>query len=234
MPKIKKATLKKKYLLVGTITTSKGLRHLSSPISECDLLEVRVDCLRREGMSGEEILEKLKGRKHPVLLTLRTTVEGGSYGWKSTERILMFEQLLPQADAVDLEMRNMVFVKPILQMARETGKVVVLSSHSLTRKLTWRKAQRLIEEFRSFRVDLYKLASLARTPEDLKLLVQVLIEYPKLRLSIMATGPQAHVSRSVLTALGSRMVYGYMDEPAAPGQPSIKEVITMLQSSGLR
>ncbi len=43
-------------------------------------------------------------------------------------------------------------------------------------------------------------------------------------------GPYAAQSRSVLAALGSRLVYGYLDEPAAPGQPSAGEVSKMVST----
>jgi 3-dehydroquinate dehydratase-1 len=233
MPKIKKTTLNKSCLSVGTVSTRKGLRGLTAVRIDSDLIEVRVDSLRASGMEVREIKEKLANRKHPVLLTLRTMVEGGEYPWKSTERILVFEELLPFADAVDLEIKNMRYVKPLLQTARDTNKTIILSAHSLERKLTSGKAERLVESFRSYRVDIYKMASLARTREDLMVLVEVLMKYPQLRLGIMATGPMAHVSRTVLPALGSKLVYGYIDEPAAPGQPSIKEVNGMLASCGL-
>jgi 3-dehydroquinate dehydratase-1 len=46
----------------------------------------------------------------------------------------------------------------------------------------------------------------------------------------MGLGPHAAQSRSVLTALGSRLVYGYLDEAAAPGQPSAAEVRKMARA----
>lgn len=233
MPKVKKSVLRKPCITIGTISTRRGLNKLSQKAAEADLLEVRVDSLRAQGMSIIDIKEKLQKRKHPILLTLRTTVEGGEYSWKSTERLLAFEELLPVSDAVDLEIRNMRYVKPILQQARDANKMVILSTHSLDRKLTMGKAERLVREFRSYRVDVYKLAGLARTTEDLKVLVQLLMKFPQLRLGLMATGPLAKVSRPVLAALGSKLVYGYLDEPAAPGQPSIKEVRSMLESCGI-
>jgi len=233
MPKVKKSILNKSCIKIGTITTPKGLRFLTRPTDICDIVECRVDCLRNQGMEVEAIEEKLAARKNPTLLTLRTTVEGGFHTWKSTERILVFDKLLPKADAVDLEIRNMKYVHPILQQARDTNKSVILSSHSLDRKLTEGKALRIIQQFRSYRVDMYKLAGLARTTEDLKVLVRVLLKFPQLRLGVMATGTMASVSRPVLSALGSKLIYGYLDEPAADGQPSVSQVNEMLTSCGL-
>lgn len=233
MPKIKQSVLKKPCIAVGTISTPGGLEYLTSPQVESDLIEVRVDSLRAAGMEVRQIKAKLRKRRHPTLLTLRTMVEGGRYPWKSTERILVFEELIPFCDAVDLEIKNMKYVKPLLQIARDTNKRVILSTHSLERKLTKGKAERLVENFRTYRVDVYKLASLARTREDLMVLVEVLIQYPQLRLGMMATGPMAQLSRVVLPALGSKLVYGYIDQPAAPEQPSIADIKASLSTCGV-
>lgn len=233
MPKVKKSVIKKSCISIGTVSTPKGLEYLTKPEVGVDIIEVRVDCLRSAGMGIADISTALSKRKNPVLLTLRTMVEGGRYGWKSTERILAFQQLMGQCDAVDLEIRNMQFVKPVLQEARESGKFIILSAHSVNRKLTLGKAERMVEEFRSFRVDVYKLASLARTQDDLKVLVQLLIKFPQLRLGLMALGPMSQPSRAVLTALGSKLVYGYLDEPASDEQPSVAEIQKVLALSGL-
>jgi len=208
MPKIKQSVIKKPCITVGTITTPAGLTYLKSKEVEVDIVEVRVDSLRSAGMEIPEIKTALKARKMPTLLTLRTMVEGGDYPWKSTERILVFEELISYADAIDLEIKNMKYVKPILQIARDTNKKVILSTHSLERKLTIGKAERLVETFRAYRVDIYKM--------------------------VMATGPMAQVSRVVLPSLGSKLVYGYLDEPAAPGQPSAQELKGMLLDCGLK
>jgi len=233
MPKIKQSVLKKNCISVGTISTPSGLEYLVSSEPQSDIVEVRVDSLRTAGMELGDIKARLRKRKQPTLLTLRTMVEGGSYPWKSTERILVFEELIPFCDAVDLEIKNMKYVKPLLQTARDTNKRVILSTHSLERKLTKGKAERLVENFRAYRVDVYKIASLARTREDLMVLVDVLMQYPQLRLGMMATGPMAQLSRVILPALGSKLVYGYIDEAAAPGQPSIGEIRTALSTCGV-
>ncbi|MEM1158670.1 MAG: type I 3-dehydroquinate dehydratase [Verrucomicrobiota bacterium] len=233
MPKIKHSVIKKPCISVGTISTPAELAYLTGRKGESDIVEVRVDRLRSAGMKVSQIKDLLRKRQQPTLLTLRTMVEGGSYQWKSTERMLVFEELIPFCDAVDFEIKNMKYIRPLLQLARDTNKRVVLSAHSLERKLTKGKAERLVENFRAYRVDIYKMASLARSREDLMVLVGVLINYPQLRLGIMATGPMAQISRMVLPALGSKLVYGYIDEPAAPGQPSIGEIKAALSTFGV-
>jgi 3-dehydroquinate dehydratase-1 len=62
----------------------------------------------------------------------------------------------------------------------------------------------------------------------LQQLAALLVNHPGWPLAVMGLGPYASQSRSVLTALGSRLIYGYLDQPAAPGQPSAAEVRKMV------
>ncbi|MFQ3671125.1 MAG: type I 3-dehydroquinate dehydratase [Verrucomicrobiia bacterium] len=211
-------------LVVGCVSTRGGLSQLSHVRQDADVIEVRVDALLQSETPKAAILRALRGRKTPVLLTLRTSDEGGQFNWKSTERIRWFEELMPYADAIDVELRNVGALKPVIQRARHQGRGLILSAHSLKRKLTRGRLERWLELFVRHQANVYKLASLARTEKDLEVLVRFLLDHRGRKLAVMATGPQAGVSRLVLPALGSRLVYGYLDQPSAPGQPSCAEL----------
>ncbi|MDX6767315.1 MAG: type I 3-dehydroquinate dehydratase [Candidatus Methylacidiphilales bacterium] len=228
MSRAKDIPWRKPCLRVGTISTLSGLKKINKPIPGADLLEIRYDVLRIAGVDAEELRSHLAKRKNPVLLTLRTTREGGAYPWKSRERVLLFESLLDDVDAIDLELLNIPLVRDVLTTARKKKRGIILSTHSLGRKLTYGKGVRWLEQFRHHRAHVYKLASLARNRKDLGVLVRLLLDHPQLRLAVMAIGPMGPVSRQILPALGSRLVYGYVDEPAAKGQPSLDEVNALL------
>ena len=228
MSRAKEIPWRKACLRVGTVSTLAGLKKITKPIPQADLVEIRYDALRIAGIDADELRAHLQKRKNPVLLTLRTTREGGSYPWKSRERVLLFEALLDDVDAIDLELQNIPLVRDILTAARKKKRGIVLSTHSLTRKLTYGKGTRFLAQFRHHRAHVYKLASLARNRKDLGVLVRLVLDHPQLRLGVMAVGPMSSVSRQILPALGSRLVYGYLDEPAAKGQPSLAEVTALL------
>jgi len=215
---------KKPLLKVGTISTAAGLNLLSRPQPSADLVEIRYDALHAAGVPVDVVIRHLIRRKNPVLLTLRTKREGGLHSWKSTERQLLFEQLIPHVEAVDLELQNLHLLQPVIRLARKEKRGIILSAHSITQKLTLGKATRLIGEFRHYRVQAYKIAALARSRRDLGVLARLLIDFPKLRLGVMAIGPASHVSRKLMPLLGSRLVYGYLDAPAAKNQPALKQV----------
>ncbi|NJK92654.1 MAG: type I 3-dehydroquinate dehydratase [Blastochloris sp.] len=227
---LKKIKWNKPCLFIGSIMTREGLALLKESQEHADLIEIRYDALYHAGVTPEELIGFLDQRKNRVLLTLRTTSEGGFHSWKSTERVNLFMQLINHVDVVDLEVKNLSLIGDVLAFARQEDKGIILSSHAVNRKLTYGKAVRILEELREYRVQAYKIASLARTKEDLGVLVRLLLDFPKLRLGVMAIGPKSEISRVVLPHMGSKLVYGYLDAPSAKGQPSFKEVVSALPS----
>lgn len=206
-------------LTVGTISTQEGLQHLARPPAGIDLAEIRLDLLLSKGVEPEKILEAMAKKDLPVLLTLRTREEGGAFNWRSRQRVLFFLAFLPFADVVDLELTNLPRLGRVLRAVRRSKRDLILSSHSLKRKLTPLRLKRLLEEFRKTRAAVYKIVGLARRARDLRTLAEPLLALPHMRLAIQASGPLATASRLSLPALGSRLLYVHLDEPAAPGQP---------------
>lgn len=230
MSKCPQVVWKKNLLRVGCITTVPGLNFLAHRDAGADLVEVRVDALHQSGLSLSQLLPKLKSRQVPVLLTLRTRSEGGVHPWKSSERVRLFHELLPFVDAVDLELANLSYLESVYREARRLNVGVILSAHSIQRKITYAKALRWLEAFVQHPARIYKIAAVARTRNDLAVLARLVIDHPHLRLAVMALGEQAPSSRIALPALGSRLVYGWLDQPAAANQPSLRELNAILDS----
>ena len=218
-------------LTVGTISTEEGLRNLAHPPAGIDLAEVRLDLLLAKGVEPEKIMEAMSKKEIPVLLTLRTREEGGAFNWRSRQRVLFFLGFLPFADSVDLELTNLPRLGRVLRAIRRSKRDLVLSSHSLKRKLTPLRLKRLLSQFKKTRAHVYKIVGLARRPRDLRALAEPLLTFPHMRLAILASGPLATASRLSLPGLGSRLLYVHLDEPAAPGQPGHDSTFTL---AGLR
>lgn len=214
-------------LVVGTISTGGGLAHLVNPPAGIDIAEIRLDLLLSKGVEPETILEAMTRKQLPILLTLRTREEGGAFNWRSRQRVLFFLAFIPFADVVDLELNNLPRLGRVLRAVRRSKRDLILSSHSLKRKLTPLRLKRLLTQFKKTRAHVYKIVGLARRPRDLRALAEPLLTLPHMRLAILASGPLATASRLSLPALGSRLVYVHLDEPAAPGQPGHDTPFTM-------
>lgn len=204
---------------------------MARPPAGVDLAEVRLDLLLSKGVDPETILGAMAKKELPILLTLRTREEGGAFNWRSRQRVLFFLAFLPFADVVDLELANLPRLGRVLRAIRRSKRDLILSSHSLKRKLTPLRLKRLLAEFRKTRAAVYKIVGLARKSRDLRTLAEPLLHHPHMRLAILASGPLATASRLSLPALGSRLLYVHLDEPAAPGQPGHDATFTL---AGLR
>jgi 3-dehydroquinate dehydratase-1 len=215
-------------VVLGTVTTRSGLRYLSRQRLSADAVEVRVDALLAAKVAVEEIETALRRKKHPVLLTLRITPEGGRTAWKVAARRALFLLLLPQVEAIDVELATARAMQTVIEEARRTGKSVVLSAHAIDQPATPAQIARWLRQFEGRPSTILKIAARIKSWRDLQRLAALLINRSDLPLAVMGLGPYAAQSRSVLAALGSRLVYGYLDQPAAPGQPSAAEVKKMV------
>lgn len=217
-------------VVLGTVTTPAGLRLLSRAKLPCDAVEVRGDALLADGVTPEEIETTLRKKKQPVLLTLRIPAEGGQRPWKMAERRELYLTLLPLVEAIDVELASAKAMQPAIDEARRLGKWVVLSAHAIDKPAPAKQFKRWMAQFDRQPKSILKIAARIKSWHDLQHLAALLVNHRGEPIAVMGLGPYAAQSRSVLTALGSRLVYGWLDQPAAPGQPSAAEVRKMVQS----
>ncbi|QSR85539.1 type I 3-dehydroquinate dehydratase [Methylacidimicrobium sp. B4] len=218
--------------IVGTVTTAEGLPFLRAE-SPAHLVEIRLDALREAGVPLQELRSSLAERARPALLTLRAPEEGGRRHWAEGERERLLEEFFPVIDALDVEYRSLEPWRHWWERARAEGKWRILSVHWLEGS----PGEGQIREHCSFlegaQPDWAKIALRLRELHDLHSLARVLLDHRSQAWALMGLGPWAALSRIVLSALGSELVYGYLDAPAAPGQPSAEELALDLRRLGL-
>jgi 3-dehydroquinate dehydratase-1 len=215
--------------VIGSVTTASGLKLLSRATLPADAVEVRVDALLKRGVTVDAIEAALRARKQPVLLTLRIPAEGGQRTWKLPERRALYLRLLPDVEAIDVELATVVALRPVLDAAGKAGKTIVLSAHALGKAATPAQFTRWVAQHEGDPHTILKIAGHIGSWRDLQRLAALLVNFPEKQIAVMGLGPHAPQSRAVLAALGSRLVYGWLDEPAAPGQPSATEVRKMVE-----
>ena len=215
-------------VVLGTVTTPSGLRYLARKKLPADAVEVRVDALLAEKAPVEEIEAALRKKKHPVLLTLRIPAEGGQRAWKVAQRRELFLRLLPHVEAIDVELATARAMRTVIDEARRTGKTVVLSAHAIEKPASPAQVARWVWRFDPLPATILKIAARIKSWRDLQQIAALLVNHPEWPLAVMGLGPYAAQSRAALMALGSRLVYGYLDQPAAPGQPSAAQARKMV------
>ena len=220
-------------VVIGTVTTAAGLRALAKSTISADAIEVRVDALLAEKVSVEKIEAAIAARKHPVLLTLRIPAEGGRRAWKIPERRDLYLHLLPRVEAIDVELATVLDMSPVIEVARQLKKTIIFSAHAIKKPATAAQMAAWVDAYNSQPQTILKVAAQIKSWRDLQQLAAVLVNHPDWYISVMGLGPAAAQSRSVLTALGSRLVYGYLDKPAAPGQPSAAQIRKMVRENSV-
>jgi 3-dehydroquinate dehydratase I len=202
-----------------------GLKALEKPHLHCDLIELRIDLLLQNGVLLHTIDSYLQNRQHPVLATLRSELEGGAYPWKVEEKMETALNLLPYIEALDLEWQELRQYQSLYEEALKRGIKLILSYHSLQQTLSSEDLEKLTSTFSKHHQVIYKVASRTETIEDVKVLEDSITE--RLDLALMGTGPQAEFSRQQMIKAGSKLAYGYIDQPTAPNQPSVERVYQM-------
>ncbi|PTX97331.1 hypothetical protein DB346_20210 [Verrucomicrobia bacterium LW23] len=214
---------------VGSVSTLAGLEILQSPAAcPADIVEVRVDLLLAKGVTVDAIADALRARRHPALITPRIPSEGGKLTWEPGHREEATRALLPFADALDLELAEIEAspsIRAVYEEALSKGKALILSAHAIARpasKATWKH---WTQAFPTHAATVYKIAGLVKSRQDLLNLALPLVTRPDLPWAVMGMGEGAARMRMALTALGSKLIYGYLDEPAVASQPSLVSLL---------
>ncbi len=217
-------------LVVAAVHTSRGLR-LAAKLGrrDVDLVELRVDALLANAAGMRSFLD---AAKVPVLLTVRHPAEGGVGNLSASRRRELFEEWLPFAALVDIELRSAGAMRSVIVAARQRGVRVVISDHHF--KNTPTVAQMRSRGARAFAAgaDVFKLACRADAAASVARLLDFVSASDDRPLAVVGMGTLGQASRLVLACAGSVLNYGYLDEPNAPGQWEARELKLLLQRLG--
>ncbi len=219
-------------LVVGVAARPETLRADPARLgAACDVLEVRLDLI---GAEAERWLREAPAparRDPPVLLTLRSVREGGRYEGSEAERAARYAALLPLADAVDVELES-ADLAAACAAARALRRCAIGSFHDFSGTPPAARLRALLERGRRAGADLVKIAAWTASDADIARLEELLAaaraEGP---LAVMGMGPLGAVSRMRLAAAGSSLVYGFLDDPTALGQPSGADLVRALSDA---
>lgn len=201
--------------IVGTLS--------SSPVPKtaraiCDIVELRLD-LMGDGLATFDT-------ELPVLLTVRSKAEGGHWSGSDEERLTMYRQFMPHVAAVDVEL-NSPIAPDVCKLARESGKVSIVSFHDFSATPTLETLQGIVERGQKLG-SIVKVVTLANLERDVEIL-RTLLGKRSSPLCVMGMGQHAAMTRVEFPKLGSCLTYGYLDKPLAPGQTSAAELFSQLR-----
>ncbi len=195
---------------MGTIHTLAGLR-LAGNV-KLDAVEVRVDMLPRPLTAKD-----LSHIGLPKLITVRRKDEGGALELSDTLREELYEELLPVAGAIDLEMRSGRALRGVVDQAKRAGVPVVMSFHDFSRTPELKKLCDVVKKARGLGADVVKIAAKTESAGDVARLLALLDESEG-PVSVMGMGRLGRASRLLFAKAGSVLNYGWLHQPQVPGQ----------------
>lgn len=176
---------------------------------ECDLIELRLDSL---GL-GSKVLDFAENASLPLLITARGATEGGTSDWSVGDRLAAYEQFLPCASAIDIELRDFDHFSGIIENAKAGNVLVVGSCHDFEKTPSLDTLKSKIGPT----ADIHKFATRIQDQADLQTHLDLLDE--KTPLSVMGMGPLGAAARPLMAKSGSLLNYGYLGAtPTAPDQ----------------
>ena len=208
------------FFIVGTISSLETLHDLNnkpSKLQGCDVVELRFD----EYMDLAETKDAARqiAAHRPVLITIRTNKEGGTWQIDDAHRFEFFKEFFDIATYADIELKSDLF-KYQKRSDFPKSMTVIGSFNDYEKCPSEEEMSELIRQGESWGIDIVKLAVYCKGPADRETLENTLRSNQKSSLALMGMGPEGLETRFTLPPLGSKFTYGFLDKPAAPGQPS--------------
>jgi 3-dehydroquinate dehydratase-1 len=188
-----------------------------------DLLEVRLDLMKGDPARETAAIQSTFGG--PVILTLRSSAEGGRFQGYPMEWWEKVEPLLPFADLVDIEIPFSSFAP----QARREGKGIIASHHALDMPSSG-DLRRLERKLRRYG-DIPKIVVRPADEKDLLALLRFTLGAEK-PICTGVLGEEFRFARAFLPFFGSELAYTHAGTRAAPGQFSLRDFRNILALLG--
>jgi 3-dehydroquinate dehydratase-1 len=185
-----------------------------------DLVEARVDLFEGQRLSEAALdsCRRLESTGTPVLITIRTASQGGRFSDPDPARLVRFREALQVASWADVEDDAPIAADVArLVAARPSGQLVV-SHHDFARTPPLPDLLRIVDQGHATAPGaIAKVATTLAADADRTVLRSLLAQRP-IATAVIGMGDDGF--RIELAAAGSRLAYGFVGAPTAPGQTS--------------
>ena len=189
-----------------------------------DLVELRADLFDDSHPAAvTAALARLRTGTRPVILTVRHAREGGR-AMPDDRRRALYDAGRPHTHAIDVEIASAEAFAPVVQQARDDGRLVILSAHFHDGTPDLGTLLGLVARADALGAHLTKLVTTATSPADVRLLLEATLAAAPRPVATFAMGPLGVGSRVLFGLAGSLLTYGSVGRPTAPGQLAIGEL----------
>ena len=231
--------LKKKAAIVAVISEKPLETSKKAAKMGADILEIRLDLLDlRDFKQAVEFLNEVKNEVElPLIITNRSSIEGGKWNGKEEERISLLINLLSMKnliDAVDIELSTEKKERDkVLNAAKKAGKKVIISSHNFFETPSFQEMEAILEKAFLEGADIAKLAVMPQAENDVLDLLKLTLQFKEAGKTTctIAMGRLGKHTRVIAPFYGSALTYASIETaPAvAPGQLPVNEVKKIME-----
>jgi len=197
-----------------------------------DLFELRLDQLARDLDKVEKKLPKLRA---PLIMTARHPREGGANQLSTQQRRNLLSRFLPRARYIDVELRSVNALRPLVQAARRKNVGRIVSFHNLKATPDSRILRTKARVAKAHGANIFKLATRTDKPSQLARLFDFMTKKDvDLAVSVMGIGRLGAISRVLLAHYGSALIYASIGQSRIAGQISLEQLRVFGIGSGGR
>jgi 3-dehydroquinate dehydratase-1 len=208
--------------LVGVIMSLTDLNSAIRMRKPPDLFELRLDQLAR---NLDEVEKKLSKLRAPLIITARHYREGGANQLSTQQRRDLLSRFLSRARYIDVELRSVNALRPLLQAARRKNVGRIVSFHNLKATPDSRILRTKARAAKAHGANIFKLATRTDKPAQLARLFDFMTKKNvDLAVSVMGIGRFGAISRVLLAHCGSALIYGSLCESQIEGQMSLEQL----------
>jgi len=189
-----------------------------------DLFEVRIDLI---GDGWQELVKQLN---KPWIACNRRADEGGRWEGNEARRIEKLLQAIELgADIVDVELETRNLDK-IVQLVKKRTKCL-LSFHDLEKTPPLEKMKEVVQRQLKAGADICKIITTAQGFEDNLTVLQLISEFPGVRLISFAMGPLGSMSRVLCPLVGGELTYASIEKgkESAQGQITVRDLMKIYE-----
>ena len=199
--------------------TDKNITAIKEVEPFVELFEVRIDLI------GEEWRDLAKELKKPWIACVRSQDEGGNWRGNDTEKIEELTNAVELgAEIVDIELRTHNLkgaLPPIKKRA-----TCILSLHELEKTPPLDELKEIVQRQLDAGADICKVVTTAQSFSDNLTTLQLITEYPRIKIVSFAMGPLGITSRILCPLVGGYLTYASLKEgkESAPGQVTVSQL----------
>jgi len=185
-----------------------------------DLVEARIDLFASQSLDRETeaACARLEASGTPVLVTIRSTAQGGRYAGSEPARLALFRESLRVASWLDVEDDAAIAGDVARLVGARPGGQLIVSHHDFHRTPPLDDLLGVVDRAQALApAAVAKVATAVKTDADRAVLRALLAQRPA-RTAVIGMGDDAF--RIELAAAGSLLAYGFVGSSTAPGQTS--------------